>query len=179
MQLNGLQVLEVLPGAQMGADNFGVFQDAVTMAVENGAGAFAIRFRALKTGSLSSMMSVSSRITKAMAYTAGGEANNVAIRFNSANGAVVAGAGFELLQNTPNPVKDATTIVFNLPEAAEATLTLTTVEGRVVKTITGQYAKGLNTVVLHHNDLEAGVLFYEVRTATDRATKKMIVVEMR
>jgi hypothetical protein len=179
LHLNGLEVLEIAPGAKMGMDNFAVFNNAITMAVENGAGAFSIRFRALKSGSLSSMMTVSSRITKAVAYTATGDANNVALRFNSATGSVVAGAGFELLQNTPNPVKDATTIVFNLPEAAEATLTVSTVEGRVVKTLTGQYAKGLNTVTLNHSDLEAGVLFYEVRTATDRAAKKMIVTEPR
>ncbi len=179
MNLEGLEVLEIIPGAKMGMDNFAVFNNAITMAVENGAGAFSIKFRALKSGQLSSLMTVSSRITKAVAYTATGDANSVAIRFNSATGSVVAGAGFELLQNTPNPVKDATTIAFNLPEAAEATLTVTNVEGRVLKTLTGQYAKGLNTVTLNHSDLEAGVLFYEVRTATDRATRKMVVVEIR
>jgi hypothetical protein len=179
MNLNGLEVAELVPGAKMGADNFAVFNNAVTMAVENGAGDFAIKFRATKAGDLSKMISVSSNITRAVAYTVGGDQNNVALRFNTANGPVVAGAGFELLQNTPNPVKDVTTITFNLPEAADATITLTNAEGRVVKTINGTYAKGINNVVLNRGELETGVLFYEVKTATDRATKKMIVVEVR
>jgi len=179
MNLNGLEVIELLPGATMGADNFAVFNNAVTMAVENGAGAFAIKFRATKAGELSQMISVGNRITRAVAYTAGGDQNNVAIRFNSANGSVVAGAGFELLQNTPNPVKDVTTITFNLPTAADATLTVTNAEGRVVKSISGTYAKGINNVVINRGELETGILFYEVKTATDRAAKKMIVVEVR
>ena len=179
MNLNGLEVAELIPGANLTLDNFAVFQNAITAAVENGAAEFAVKFRATKAGELSKMITANSRITKAVAYTDGGDQYDVAFRFNSANGAVVAGAGFELLQNTPNPVKEVTTITFNLPEAAEATLTITNAEGRVIKAISGNYVKGINKVDVNAAELTAGILFYELKTATDRATKKMIVVDVR
>ncbi len=178
LQYDGLELLEVLPGERQTADNFAVFANerTLTAAIDAGAG-FALRFRAQKNGQLSELLHLSSRITRSEAYNAGGEPMEIAFRFNSANGSVVSGAGFELLQNTPNPVKHATNIVFNLPEAAEATLTISNAEGRVLNVINGQFAKGLNTVTVNRSELAAGVLFYQLETATHSATKKMIVVE--
>jgi hypothetical protein len=130
----------------------------------------------VKAGDLSSMLGVSSRITKAEAYTEGGERNEVAFRFDGANGVVI-GTGFELYQNQPNPVVGKTSISFNLPESTTATLKITTVEGRVVKMVKGAFAKGLNTVTLNRSDLEAGILFYELSTSNNSAVKKMIIVD--
>jgi hypothetical protein len=79
--------------------------------------------------------------------------------------------------NIPNPVNGITSISFNLPSAAEATLTISNADGRVLKTLQGSYAKGLNTVTLQRADLEAGILFYQLNTTEFSATKKMIVVE--
>jgi hypothetical protein len=90
---------------------------------------------------------------------------------------VIAGADFELLQNTPNPVSATTNIAFNLPEAAKATLTISNVEGRILKVIKGEFGKGLNTIVLNRSELESGVLFYQLDTPTNSAVKKMIVVD--
>jgi hypothetical protein len=176
MNLNGLEVVSVLPGENMTTGNFGVFADAVTASFEN-AQSFAVKFRAGKSGQISEMISVSSSITKAEAYAVGnGTRNDVAFRFNGANGAV-SGAGFELFQNTPNPVKGMTNITFNLPAAAEATLTISTVDGRAVKVINGSFAKGINTVTINGSDLATGVLFYQVASGNFTATKKMVVVE--
>jgi hypothetical protein len=121
------------------------------------------------------MLGVSSRITKAEAYTEAGQRNEVAFRFQN-NGPIV-GAGFELYQNQPNPVVGKTNISFSLPESAEATLKITTVEGRVVKVVKGAFAKGLNTVTLNRAELETGILFYELSTANNSAVKKMIIVD--
>ena len=174
----GLELLEVLPGDKQTTDNFAVFaaDKTLTASVDAGTG-FALRFRAAQNGVLSEMLRLSSRITKTEAYNAAGENFEVAFRFNSANGPVITGAGFELMQNTPNPVKQATNIAFNLPEAAEATLTISNTEGRMLKVITGNYAKGLNTVTINRSELSAGVLFYQLETPTHSATKKMVVVE--
>jgi hypothetical protein len=175
MNLNGLEVSDIVSADNVNAGNFGVFGKTVTTSI-NGTDEFTVVFRATAAGKLSQMISVGSQVTKAIGFNAAGE-NNVAFRFNGTEGTVLAGAGFELLQNTPNPVKNATTITFNLPEAADAILTITNVEGRVVKTITGAYNKGVNTVTLNRADLQAGVLFYEVKAANFSATKKMVVVE--
>jgi len=176
MNFDGLEVVEVIPGANMTKDNFGVFADAITTSAEGNATEFAVKFRAVKAGQLSSMLGVSSRITKAEAYTEGGERNEVAFRFDGANGPIV-GTGFELYQNQPNPVVGKTNISFNLPESAEATLKITTVEGRVVKVVKGAFAKGLNTVTLNRAELESGILFYELSTSNNSAVKKMIIVD--
>jgi len=179
LNFNGLQVEEVLPGENMTTGNFAVFaaDNAVTTSVDGAANEFAIRFRATQNGSLSQMLSAGSRITKAEAYDAKGENYDVVFRFNGANGAVVAGEGFELMQNTPNPVANTTNIAFNLPEAGTATLTISNVEGRVIKVVKGDYAKGLNNVTLQKSDLVPGVLFYQLDTKGNSATKKMIVTE--
>jgi hypothetical protein len=43
--------------------------------------------------------------------------------------------------------------------------------------LNGSFAKGFNTLTLQRAELEAGILFYQLNTATHSATKKMIVVE--
>ncbi|MBU6341280.1 MAG: T9SS type A sorting domain-containing protein, partial [Bacteroidetes bacterium] len=177
MNFAGLEVVEVIPGENMGTDNFGVFADAITASFEGNAQAFAVKFRAKNAGQLSNMLAVSSRITKAEAYNVeNGARNDVAFRFNGTTG-IVAGSGFELFQNTPNPVEGRTNISFNLPSASEATLTITTIDGRIVKVINGNYAKGLNTVTINRSDLSSGVLFYQLSAGSNNATKKMVVVE--
>jgi len=178
LNLHGLVVAEIVAGDQVNAQNFGVFADALTVSLD-GAEEFTVRFRAVRTGKLSEMLSVGSRITKAEAYQQkdGMSKMDVALRFNGQNG-VSTGAGFELFQNSPNPVASTTVITFNLPEAAEATLTINNAEGRLIKTINGSFAKGLNTVTLQRNDLPAtGILFYQLTTPTHSAVKKMVVGE--
>ena len=178
MDMTGLEIIDLIPGENTTRDNFAVFAGdrAMTASVDGGEG-FAVRFRALQNGRLSQMLTVGSRITKAEAYNPAGENLDVAFRFNGANGEVAAGAGFELFQNTPNPVKGTTGIAFNLPEASEATLTIRDVEGRTLKVVKGNFAKGLNTVTLQRAELVSGLLFYQLDTPTHSATRKMIVVE--
>ncbi|MBL7810461.1 MAG: T9SS type A sorting domain-containing protein, partial [Saprospiraceae bacterium] len=180
MDLNGLQALEVIPGENMGRENFAIFDQAVTASVNGEAGEFAIRFRATRNGQLSQMLGLGNSITRTEAYAeinGDVQKKEVMLRFNGTNGSTLAGAGFELLQNAPNPTKGFTNISFNLPEAVEATLTVTNAEGKVVKRIVNQFAKGFNTITLQRAELEAGILFYQLDTPTHSATKKMIVVE--
>lgn len=177
LNTSGLEVLEIIPGENMNADNFAVFSDAITASVDGNAGTFSVRFRAAEAGELSRMIGFSHRITRAESYDDNGDRKEVALRFNNPNGALVSGAGFELLQNVPNPVSGTTYISFNLPEAAEATLTVSNAEGRIVKVVKGAFAKGINTVALHRADLTAGILFYQLDTPTHSAVKKMIVTE--
>ncbi len=174
MNLDGLEALEVLPGANMSDDNFALFGDAVTASVDGDAATFEVTFRALKNGRLSSMLGVSNRITRSEAYNAQGERLDVAFRFD---GNTVVEAGFELLQNVPNPVRSETQISFYLPTASDATLKITNAEGRLLKLVNGSYAKGLNTITLGAGELETGILFYQLETPTHSASRKMIVVK--
>ena len=87
-------------------------------------------------------------------------------------------ATFVLEQNQPNPFKAETSIGFTLPEATTATLSIYDVSGRTLKVIEGDFAKGFNQVTINRSDLSgAGVLYYQLDTPTDSATKKMILVD--
>ena len=81
-------------------------------------------------------------------------------------------------QNAPNPFRGVTTVGFNLPEAGATTLTIYDVTGKVVKRYAGDYAQGYNEIQVNSDDLRsAGVLYYELVSADQRATKKMIIIE--
>ena len=171
LNLGGLEVVNIEPGAEMSLDNFGIFDDAITTSY-NGkeAGTFTVTFRAVENGSLSSMLNVSSRITKAEAYNNG--SLDVALRFD---GDYVAGLGFEVYQNIPNPWVDKTQIGFYLPEATSATLTIYDESGRMLFTQKGEFTKGYNAFTLERELIDAvGVLYYKIETDSDAGTMKMI-----
>ena len=175
MNFNGLEVQDITPGAKMNLDNFGVFADAITTSVDGEANEFAVTFRATKAGQISTMLGVSSRITKAEAYTMTNDRMDVAFRFNGAAGSVISGVGFELYQNQPNPFVSKTFIGFHLPEATAATLRIFDETGRMIFTQNGDFAKGYNTISVDRALLNTtGLLYYTLETATDSATKKMI-----
>ncbi len=144
----------------------------------NGEGAanealFAVTFNASTSGLLSELVAITSDITTAEAYNTAGELMDVNINF-----ATAPAIGFELNQNTPNPFKGETVIGFNLPAAGTATLTVLDVQGKVLKSIKGDYAKGANQVTLNASDFDAtGVLYYQLESADNVATKKMIILE--
>jgi hypothetical protein len=171
LNLNGLEVAEIVGSDNVTANNFGVFADALTVSID-GAESFTVKFRAAKAGKLSEMMNVSSRITKAEGYSVTDGRLDVALRFD---GKTIAGVGFELYQNQPNPFVNKTFVGFHLPEAATATLTVYDETGRAVFTQKGDFAKGYNAISLDRALLNTtGLLYYTLETATDSATKKMI-----
>ena len=134
---------------------------------------FSMTFEATTDVQLSEALSISSRYTVAEAYASNGDMQDVAIAFNG-----VEATGFELYQNTPNPFAQTTTIGFNLPTAQAATITISDLSGKVVKVIEGDFAKGYNQVELTRNEVNAsGILYYQLETATDSATKKMILID--
>jgi hypothetical protein len=180
MNFAGLEVVDITPGANMTTGNFGVFADAITTSFDGAnQGAFAVTFRAVNGGNLSDLMSVSSRITKAEAYSASAKATadklDVAFRFNNGATSTVSGVGFELYQNQPNPFVNKTMIGFHLPEATTATLSIFDEAGRMVYNQKGAFAKGYNTIAIDKALLNTvGMMYYKLETATDSATKKMI-----
>ena len=138
---------------------------------------FTLTFKATKSGKLSKAINVNSSLTPAVAFNGNEENMEVALEFNSNNG-VVAANNFELLQNNPNPFKESTTISFNLPAAGKATISIYGVDGKVLKLIQGEYAKGMNNVVINRGDIPAaGVVYYQLDTDTDSAVRKMIIIE--
>jgi hypothetical protein len=166
------------------AENFGVFAsegiittswnlaEFATATAKQGA-LFTLVLRAKADAQLSSALSLN-RILAPEAYNSNNDQLDLALTFNK----VAVSNGFELKQNTPNPFNGETLINFNLPKATAATLTISDVTGRILKSVRATYAKGLNQVSLKASDLNAsGVLYYTLETDDFAATKKMIIVE--
>jgi hypothetical protein len=165
----------------MTLDHFGVFNDESVMTTSwNGKGAatFTVQFRAKTAGTLGKMLGVSNRITRSEAYTASADRLNVALRFRQNGHSVVEGVKHELYQNTPNPFVQYTVIGFNLPEAAETTLTVFDANGRVVYSEKGDFGKGYNTFTIQAEEVSKnGMLYYKVSTAKWSETKQMIQIK--
>lgn len=174
LNLNGLKVSDLSQGInndKVNATNFGVFADALTVSID-GAESFTVKFRAEKAGKLSEMLAVSGRITKAEAYSLTDNRMEVALRYDHKT---IAGVGFELYQNQPNPFVNKTMIGFHLPEAATATLTVYDETGRLVYTQKGDFAKGYNVFSIDRQLIgTTGALWYRVETAANSAARTMI-----
>jgi subtilisin-like proprotein convertase family protein len=135
-----------------------------------GAEVFTVSFTALEDVNLSEAVSINSRFTAAEAYAAG-ELQDVALTFSGSTT-----ANYALYQNTPNPFKGETVIAFELAEAGNAVVTIMDVNGKVVRTINGDFAKGFNNVTV--KDINTtGVLYYTLESGDFTATKKMIIIE--
>jgi alpha-tubulin suppressor-like RCC1 family protein len=165
------------------AENFGVFanegiittswnQAGLATATAKQGALFTLVLRAKADAQLSKALSLN-RIVAAEAYNGNNDQLDLALTFNGA----AVNNGFELKQNTPNPFNGETVINFNLPKATAATLTISDVTGRILKSVRATYAKGLNQVSLKASDLNAsGVLYYTLEADDFTATKKMILL---
>lgn len=123
---------------------------------------------------LSEALRVDSRLTPAEAYDINNTMMDLAIDF----GMETAGkSDFKLRQNSPNPFRTQTTINYQLPEAAEVTLTISDATGQTLQVRRAPGLKGNNTLTLQRKDLPAGVLIYTVTTDNFTASRTMVVVE--
>lgn len=135
---------------------------------------FKLIFKGEERGYLHDFLQITSDYTKAEAYETTGDLMQVAFDFQT----VSTGDDFILNQNAPNPFKEGTIISFNLPNAGFATLKIMDIQGKVLKTIQGNYPKGYHQISLNANELSAtGVLHYQLESGNHIANKKMIIIE--
>ena len=85
----------------------------------------------------------------------------------------------ELLQNYPNPFSGNTTIRFYLPQAGEATLTISDLSGRAIQTINGDFPAGYSAVQLNGNGLASGSIFYTLSHSGEEQTRTMVRVRQQ
>ena len=169
LNFDNLEVKEIAGDTE----NFGVFNNAITTSWAGdkaGEQLFAVTFQATAEVKISEALTLTNNITRAEAYDANGETMNIALEFNTV------AKDFALYQNTPNPIANgSTTIGFDLPTAAAATITVRDVTGKVVTVANGDFAKGHNTLTI--NNLNAsGILTYTLESAGFTATRKLVVL---
>ncbi len=135
---------------------------------------FTIRFRAKTAISdLSDVLNIEPGTLRTEAHNARSERLNIVLRWEDG---VVQNGRYELYQNTPNPLSNETTIRFELPEAMAAELILYDEMGRIIKQVSGDYAKGINQIELTQLNLAGGVYFYTLKAGAFAATKSMVVL---
>jgi hypothetical protein len=100
------------------------------------------------------------------------------VTLQSSNSATSNAEQFELFQNVPNPFNATSIIGFNLPQADEVTLKIFDLTGKMVFQSKATFNKGYNTFSLDANELNlSGVLYYQIETDNDSATRKMIIIK--
>jgi hypothetical protein len=175
--LKGLEIVDIKNGAIDVAESFATKNNTISMAfvadkaVTTSEVLFTVVAKATNNGQLSNMISLTSDIN-AEAYNANLETSKVELSVKSNV------EGYAVYQNEPNPFKSFTSVSFNMPSAAKATVTLTDVTGKVVNVKTVDAVKGLNKVEYTRNDVPTkGVVYYTVSSGDFTATKAMIIVE--
>ena len=138
---------------------------------------FTLVFKAQTSGStLSKSLRSTAQVIKPVAFDAEGKSNKLQLEFLMPNGETA--EVFELFQNRPNPFKGATTIGFNLPQEGRATMKIFSVNGKLLKTVVGDFAKVYNELEFKQSDFGgAGIFWYELETTTHSDRKKMILIE--
>jgi hypothetical protein len=85
-------------------------------------------------------------------------------------------AEIKLEQNYPNPFSEETEIIFTLPEAGIALLTVLTMEGQPVATpVNGVYNKGTHHIRIERNNLVPGIYLYTLKFRDYTVYKQMLV----
>jgi len=139
---------------------------------------FTLNFTAKSNVSLEDVLSISDKYTVAEAYNVENEVSGIALTFQHADLISTPSIAFELFQNTPNPFNESTKIGFNLPEATNATIVVYDLTGKMVLSISDQFNRGYNEIVLDRNTLQAtGTLFYQFKSAKYNAERKMIIID--
>ncbi|MGD8362220.1 MAG: T9SS type A sorting domain-containing protein, partial [Gemmatimonadota bacterium] len=82
-----------------------------------------------------------------------------------------------LLQNSPNPFRNASTISYSVTSPGHVSLTLYDVLGRPVRQLVdGPQAAGTHTVRLEGEGLSSGVYFYQLNANGTRERRRCTII---
>ena len=122
---------------------------------------------------LSRALDVNSQLAEAKATGVSSGTQSLALKYaeNSAEDRLA------VFQNSPNPVRDQTTIGFYMPTPGSADLNVRDANGRQVLNRVGQFERGYNEFKINQHDLGTnGLLFYSIQVDDMIQTKKMIIL---
>lgn len=134
---------------------------------------FTLTFSAKKENLLSELLNMVETDMLAEVYTNDEKILAGAIQFTSKS----TPNKFELFQNKPNPFYKETAIPFYLPKSESVQLRILDLRGQVLKTMVGDYAKGVHEIKINQQNLGAvGVLYYQLTAGEYFAAKKMVLL---
>jgi len=135
---------------------------------------FTVVFQALRGGTLSQVLKMSSSVTKAEAYTRSLSAVGAVLRFEPVP-VPLDDHKLELMPVWPNPVQDRLTAAFYLPEEGSTTLMLTDARGQVVQTVQAYRERGYHQVEIQLNSPALpGVLFLHLEGPGGAAVQRVM-----
>ncbi len=185
---DAVEFVDVMPKLEgLSEDNFGLtklnegkimtsWNSSKGIDLEKNAVLFSMTFKAKSTREIIDIFEINSHYSTAEAYS-GTNVYEVKLSNDSKRNTIFTN-DFELYQNTPNPFDEETTIRFYLPKSEAVTLIIYDVSGRVLNQMELEGMEGINSKKIKRADFEAtGVLYYQLQTATETATKKMILVD--
>ena len=131
---------------------------------------FTVEFTALRDGKLSDLLNLANQPTQIEAYDNDDELMDIQLTFTTPSHE----DKFILYQNQPNPFHDETTIGFYLPQASDIQLILRDETGRIIHSFKDSRPKGFNTIYLDKNELQNGLIYYQLTTKFGSKAKKML-----
>ena len=184
LQYDGLELVEFAEGVATEANIGFTLQDRGYLTTswnnttaqqnDNNTDLFRLTFRVTTSGSLLSLLDINSDFTSSEAYRNDGSLLGVALQPNRSAALYPT---FGLQQNTPNPFTNSTLIGFGLPTAAIIELNIIDMQGQVVQTKQGAFAKGQQQMEIQAADLPNGTYYYQLVTPFGVEAKKMIVLK--
>lgn len=139
---------------------------------------FSLVCKAKKNAAVKEMFYMSSRMTKAEAYTQDGVQNPTTLNFINAEAIQEVSSSFELFQNRPNPWTNETIIPFQLDPGGQASLSIYDMAGKLVYHVADNYSEGYHEINISRDDLPAiGLFYYTLESGTQKATKKMVLMD--
>ena len=134
---------------------------------------YSITFKALENVRLSEVIALEDNNLKAEAYTTADQEQAIQLVFTQES--VVDQLTVE--QAWPNPFKETINVAFSLPEAAEVTISLLSVNGTVVKTLTADYDSANHLIELDPGKaLSTGIYYLNIRTGEFNETQRLVKV---
>ncbi len=188
---NALEIMEIIPGELPNLypeENFHIYDERAgfitTVWNEYGASAtskemtvFTLRCNARQSGNVKDWLYMSSRVTKAEAYTQEGQAEDINLSFFTENEATT-NSNFELFQNRPNPWNNSTIIPFQLDPGGDTRLTVYDMAGKLVYEVADYFSEGYHEISISRSDLPSiGLFYYTLESGDQRATRKMVLTD--
>jgi len=178
LAIPGFEPLNI-DGAGFNEGNLGIMSDRLTLSCNErfalGVGTIlTLQLKALVSQKVGDKIQINSDITKAEAYL-GEELKVIDISTSSS----LEKEQYNLLQNSPNPFKDKTTISYTLPANELVKMEFFDVSGKLLYIIKLNGQKGINNFELNASKLNTNnsIIYYALTTDKFTATKKMLILK--
>lgn len=131
-----------------------------------------LRITAERDGSLEDILSITDDQLYTEGYTQENEVINLALNFQEST----TPTGAFTASNYPNPMREQTTISYQLPEEGAVSLTVQDLNGRILVTRELAGTSGLNQTRLSRRDFPAaGIYTYTLRMGKEMISRKLLV----